>query len=724
MLRMDYKVFSKHFPCWINILLLCYNTLCSAVHYQETTTAMNSKSLSVQYNKIPITTEGFPNRIKNVQHFRVMETASYHLPALKDKQLALNDLPNLIAASTETPLHSKKYHQHNNNNYQWAYSKHKERKNYSPHLNLSLRDMKTKQDSRFSSKWRQISALGIHSSSVKTPELSKISPENVMVSGQPPLKSSSFDQQNPVTSQDDFNVKRKHPVLTSLHSVTTTNKMSIADNTIQSSTLQQTVSESMLRTGSQHKPDRVILLLTPTPVLSTLTTLINETQFENYSTTEEMPLKEANSSDIPEYLAQPPFLLNIKDKSSSKGSQSKERPLSTSEEDFDPNLPPLAQPAPSTHTRYGSSRRKYDSKNLPYTNPPKYGTQRPPRNILSLDVNSHHQQKGIKPTLMPSRSGLLHLTEDSETTKSHKPLVTNKIKDFTKKGLNGKILAAVTTEFLRPSEMIPDILIVPTNSQHTHPTPTKHGFLKPVLSTPTSATAALSLTTKNKHLILSATATLDPSKMTHLCTKPCSDDANCKCCSDKELVSVESTEQVIPKEPTDNVTPQTDVSTQKNPSKTLTLSAGFGIGMGCLIAIWLIVGPVVCLICHIKDKAKKEEEMDKKYQSVSPMQENSIAEALVMDELNKQFSKMKTNRENEYLWLARDKLELVSLSNADSSTQTTNQYLTSPTYTSALSYSSKKWLDSDDEDDDDYDDDDDSEDEKKDKLKYVPTVSV
>lgn len=89
-----------------------------------------------------------------------------------------------------------------------------------------------------------------------------------------------------------------------------------------------------------------------------------------------------------------------------------------------------------------------------------------------------------------------------------------------------------------------------------------------------------------------------------------------------------------------------------------------------------------------------------------------------MDELNKQFSKKKNIRENEYLLLAKDKAELECLSRADISKTITKKTMSTFDQTRSPQCLNK-WDESDVEDD--------SEEDEKDRLTPVsntPTVSV
>ena len=674
-------------------------------------------------------------QLKSNKSSKISETANFHIQPTNVKQITPTKLTNLIAASTEAPIYSKsdmnhQYHQHQ--------QKHR-------HLTQILKGSEGDQWHQSTKFLIEPTPTQIQHMQTKVPHFGDTNsittsfPTAVkfteMVSDFPKLSMSSLTQTFGDTIwremtrmfPKDFkitktatNIEIKASIFPVVHSKTkpqsntpqwistTKTKASISvpsDNLSSDKTTEDiTISPSLILQTSNSTAVHLNLKTTPKIEVDQYTNLTD--QLAELDSNNQTLLNES--------------LFNQDRKALLSGVMANKTITSI-----------YLQPTPSTHNILLMPKLKTRYKPSHFSNPSKDSTQRPPRNILSLDMKAHSRWRSSK-VLSPSRSGLLHLTEDDPPTSyPYKPLVTNK-KGFTslRQNTNGRILAAVTTEFMKSSEMIPDLFVAPTKTPKIHSTRSPYESQGGAMFTaPSSVTAALSFRSKDETLILSATATLNPSRMTYTCTIPCS-QPGCGCCQDKQLAPVTATTAVTGQPPS-NATPNIEVSTNKSLTEQISLSAKFGIGMGCLIAIWLVVGPVICLICRIRDKVKEGEgnidEIEKrkkkqKEKSTGTKKEHPLTETIVMDELNKQFTKKKNTRENEYLLLAKDKAELECLSRADISKTILNKPMSTFDRTRSP-HCLNKWDESDGEDDSDEEDDDDEK-NRLTPISNTPTVSV
>lgn len=704
----------------ITLVLMKFVPVCNALPF------LSTKSTSPMFGNI----HSAPSeQLKPHTSFHISKTANFHIQPTNVKQITPTKLTNLIAASTEVAMNSK-----SDVNHQLHQHEHKHR-----HLTQSLKGSDEYQ-------WHQSTKFKIE------PTPTQVQPVQT--------KMTHFGSTNSQTSFSTVitftEVLSDFPKLSTSSSVQTfgdtmwrgMTTMFPKDLKISKTATSIGIKASIIPMvySPQEDPGSRTLQqtsTTTTPRLTPLDILISDQTTQDITTPQKLILQASKSTT--KHLNLEITLKPIVNRFSNTTEESSEldtnnqtiqnvslfkqdrNTLSTEVTDNKTISSFFVQPTPSTNNNLLIPQLKTKNKPSHFSNPLKHSTQRPPRNILSLDMRGHSRWRSSK-ALIPSRSGLLHLTEDDPPTSyAYKPLKTNK-KGFTSlpRNTNGRILAAVTTEFMKSSEMIPDLFVAPTKTQKTHSTRSPYeGQRGAVFTAFSSVTAALSFKSKDESLILSATATLSPSRMTYTCTIPCS-LPGCSCCQDKQLAPVTATTAVTGQPPS-NATPNIEVSTNKSLTEQISLSARFGIGMGCLIAIWLVVGPVVCLICRIRDKVKEgEDDVDEiekrkkkpKEKSTGTKKEHPLTEAIVMDELNKQFSKKKNIRENEYLLLAKDKAELECLSRADISKTITKKTMSTFDQTRSPQCLNK-WDESDVEDD--------SEEDEKDRLTPVsntPTVSV
>lgn len=100
----------------------------------------------------------------------------------------------------------------------------------------------------------------------------------------------------------------------------------------------------------------------------------------------------------------------------------------------------------------------------------------------------------------------------------------------------------------------------------------------------------------------------------------------------------------------------------------LNVSATFGIVAGCLIAVWIIIGPIICLLLRFSEK-KKEKNRKLRAEMNRDSKENCIMEAMIMSELGRDVASMnkfkiediKNDKSCDYAALAKDRSELENL---------------------------------------------------------------
>ena len=105
-------------------------------------------------------------------------------------------------------------------------------------------------------------------------------------------------------------------------------------------------------------------------------------------------------------------------------------------------------------------------------------------------------------------------------------------------------------------------------------------------------------------------------------------------------------------------------TTERTHSDGLSNIAKIGIAMGCIVVFWLLICPVVCIVCRRRDRKREKRAEEYKLKNGVPLHQHPLVEELVITELGQNESKNQSNgKQKLYGTEAHSAEELQRLSN-------------------------------------------------------------